>query len=274
MLRIEQLFGFRDDTTGTGLSASAGWSHSFEPRFNNSANLTFSRNINKNAPFFAYSSERGRRARNHRHLAGPHQLRPAQPLLHQLRQPFRWHGLGRPQPDHQLHRRHHLRGARRKHNLTFGFSIAAIAAEQPTYQNARGSFSFSGLLTSELRRQRPAACTGTGFDFADFLLGLPQSSSLRFGNDNNYFRSWATSGYAQDDWRICRGLSFNIGLRYEYFAPYTELYGHLANLDLEPGFTAAAVVDAGHDRPLFRQRCPSSLVRPDANNFSPRFGFA
>ncbi len=35
----EQLFGFRDTSTGTGLSASVGWNHSFAPRFNNSATL-------------------------------------------------------------------------------------------------------------------------------------------------------------------------------------------------------------------------------------------
>ena len=51
----EQLFGFRDTSTGSGLSSALGWSHSFGRRFNNSANLTLSRNNNKNAPFFAYT---------------------------------------------------------------------------------------------------------------------------------------------------------------------------------------------------------------------------
>ena len=53
----QQLFGFRDTGTGTGLSAALGWSHSFGRRFNNSANLTLSRNNNKSAPFFAYSND-------------------------------------------------------------------------------------------------------------------------------------------------------------------------------------------------------------------------
>lgn len=51
----EQLFGFRDPTTGYGISATAGWSHSFAPRFNNSASLTFSRNDNQTVPYFAYT---------------------------------------------------------------------------------------------------------------------------------------------------------------------------------------------------------------------------
>ena len=41
----KQLFGYTDTSSGYGLSASAGWSHSFAPRVNNSATLTFSRNI-------------------------------------------------------------------------------------------------------------------------------------------------------------------------------------------------------------------------------------
>ena len=112
---------------------------------------------------------------------------------------------------------------------------------------------------------------GTGFDFADFLLGLPQSSSLRFGSDDNYFRGWATSVYAQDDYRISRGLSINFGLRYEYFAPYTELRGNMANLVLAPGFTSAEVVTPATASQF---GLPSSLVKPDRTPFSPRFGVA
>jgi hypothetical protein len=135
------------------------------------------------------------------------------------------------------------------------------------YKNARGSFSFSGLLTSELNAAgNPIA--GTGYDFADFLLGQPQSSSLQYGDDDYYLRSWATGWYARDDWRPSRGLSFNLGLRYEYFAPYTELYGRMANLDVSPGFTGVSVVTPGE------AGVPSSLIRPDTHAFSPRLGFA
>ena len=137
---------------------------------------------------------------------------------------------------------------RRKHNLTFGFGYRKLQQNSLNYANARGSFSFSGLLTSELDTQGQPV-VGTGYDFADFLLGDPQSSSLRFGSANNYFRSWATSWFAQDDWRPLAGLTINIGLRYEYFAPYTELRGHLANLDVSPGFTAVAVVTPGEAGP-------------------------
>jgi hypothetical protein len=104
-------------------------------------------------------------------------------------------------------------------------------------------------------------------------LGYPQSASLRYGSDNNYFRSWSTAAYAQDDFRVSRNLSLNFGLRYEYFAPYTELYGHLSNIAINPAFTEAAVVASGSSDP-YGGSLPSSLVRSDPNLWSPRFGFA
>jgi hypothetical protein len=122
-------------------------------------------------------------------------------------------------------------------------------------------------LTSELNASGQPV-SGTGYDFADFLLGLPQSSSIRFGTNPIYLRSWSTAAFAQDDYRISRGLSFNVGLRYEYFAPYTERYNHLANLLLNPELTSVTVALAG------QSGLPTSLVRPEKANFSPRFGYA
>ncbi len=49
--------------------------------------------------------------------------------------------------------------------------------------------------------------------------------------------------------RLLPGLTVNVGLRYEYFAPYTELWNHLANLDVSPGFTAVSVVLPGQTGP-------------------------
>jgi hypothetical protein len=137
-------------------------------------------------------------------------------------------------------------------------------------------------MTSQLNdRGQPSA--KTGFDFADFLLGFPQSSSVRYGSinsggiattaSNNYFRGWSTNVYAQDDWRVSRRLSFNLGIRYEYFAPYTELFGHLANLDVDTMGLQAAVVTPGK-KAAFSGDVPTSLIRSDPDNIAPRFGFA
>ena len=158
---------------------------------------------------------------------------------------------------------------KRKHNLTFGYLFRKLAAEQPDVSERARIVQLQRPATSELNQGQPVP--GTGFDFADFLLGLPQSSSLRFGSDDNYFRGWATARSRRTIIASRAGLSINFGLRYEYFAPYTELYGHLANLDLQPGFTAAQVVTpatasansdcrpawCGPRRPIFRRASAS-----------------
>lgn len=265
--KSRQLFGFTDESSGYGLSASAGWSHSFAPRFNNNANLTFSRNNSLSTPYFAdtknISGELG--------ITGTEQdaLNYGPPTLSFTNFSSLSDGsasLNRSQTTNFTDSVTYV--IRRKHNLTFGFLYRRLQQNTLNYANARGSFSFSGLVTSELNASGQPV-SGTGFDLADFLLGEPQSSSLRFGSANNYLRSWASSWYAQDDMRLAAGITLNIGLRYEYFAPYTELYGHLSNLLVSPGFTSVSVVtpaDAGG--------LPTSLVKPVTNAYSPRVGLA
>jgi hypothetical protein len=264
--KTEQLFGFQDSASGYGVSASAGWSHSFAPRFNNSANFTFSRNTNQTNPYFADTENiEGslgitgtlQTALNY----GPPNLSfsnfgsladSAPALTHSQTSNFT------DTLTYVLHRRH---------NLGIGLLYRRTDVDSLNYQNARGSFTFSGLPTSQLNAQGEPV-TGTGFDFADFLLGLPQSSSLQYGDGNYNLRSWATGWYARDDWRPSRGLSINLGIRYEYFAPYTELNGHLADLLVAPGFTGVSVVTPG------AASLPSSLIKPDLHAFSPRLGIA
>ncbi len=60
---------------------------------------------------------------------------------------------------------------------------------------------------------------GTGSDFADFLLGIPDTSSIAFGNADKYFRSSSYDAYFTDDWRVGAGFTLNAGARWEYSSP-------------------------------------------------------
>jgi hypothetical protein len=266
-----QLFGFLDTGSSSGLSFSTGWSHSFKPRINNSANFSISRSSSLTIPYFAYTQNVAAALG----IAGTSQdpINYGPPGLSFTNFSSLSDGapnVGRNQT--ATFSDNFTWVLKRKHNLTFGFTYNRLQQNSQNYQNARGSFTFSGLVTSQLDAAGQPV-KGTGYDFADFLLGLPQSSSVRFGASSNYFRSWSTSAYAQDDFRVNARLTVNVGLRYEYFAPYTELSGHLANLDVSPGFTAVAVVTAGQNGP-YSGPLPSSIVRPAPKDFSPRIGLA
>ncbi len=168
-----------------------------------------------------------------------------------------------------------------KHNWRFGGDYRRILQSFHSARNAQGSFIFTGFATSQYATAGAASCPGTrpcpvadtGYDFADFLLGYPQQTSLQFGTNAYNFRANSYDFFVQDDWRFRSSLSFNLGLRYEYNGPYAEANHRIANLDVAPGFAAAVPVLAGQSGP-YNGMFPNSLIRPDRNNFAPRVGIA
>jgi outer membrane receptor protein involved in Fe transport len=158
-----------------------------------------------------------------------------------------------------------------KHNWRFGGDYRRILQSFHSARNAAGSFTFTGFATALYVNGQQQQ--GTGSDFADFLLGLPQQSSIQFGTNAYNFRANSYDFFAQDDWRIRANLSLNLGIRYEYNGPYTEVKNQIANLDVAPGFTAAVPVEPGQTGPAFGV-FPASLIQPDRNNFAPRLGLA
>src|SRR5713226_3676188 len=151
--------------------------------------------------------------------------------------------------------------SRDRHNVSFGADFRRQQFNYLSQQDPRGTFTFTG--------------TSTGFDLAGFLLGIPDTSSIAFGNADKYFRASSYDAYVNDDWRMSPGFTLNAGVRWEYGAPITELYGRLVNLDINPGFAAVAPVVANHPTgPLTGQRYPDSLVHPDKHAIEPRIGIS
>ena len=119
--------------------------------------------------------------------------------------------------------------------------------------------------------------SNAGFGYASFLLGTGNT-----GRVNNRIRpafsSKSFGGYIQDDWKISRKLTVNIGVRWDAETGLTERYDRFsifdpdvrsplseaAGLDLRGGWRFAAN-DLGTGR---------NLRNPEWNNFAPRLGVA
>ncbi|MGI8961291.1 MAG: carboxypeptidase regulatory-like domain-containing protein [Bryobacteraceae bacterium] len=130
------------------------------------------------------------------------------------------------------------------------FNIFQLAAPN-------GSFTFTGQFT-----QNPSDGSG-GSSIADELLGLPTTSTisslLDLGN-----RQHVPSAFIQDDYKVNRHLTVNLGVRYDYFSPLIEVNNKQSNFDYQ---TAQLIV-------ANRNGASRGLVTPDHLNFAPRIGLA
>ncbi len=163
----------------------------------------------------------------------------------------------------------------RKHNVTFGGDFRRQESNEFTQSNPRGTFTFTGVATQGTGTNTTAANTTTGSDLADFLIGVPDASAVAYGNPDKYFRQSVSDLYIADDWRLRPELTINAGLRWDYGAPTTELYGRLVNVDLSSGLTAETpVLGSNPHGTSSGQAYPSSLVRPDRLGFQPRVGIS
>jgi hypothetical protein len=146
---------------------------------------------------------------------------------------------------------------RRRHNIAVGGDVRWQQFNENSQQDPRGTFTFTGAAT--------------GSDLADFLVGVPDASSIAYGNADKYLRQRVYDAYATDDWRVLPILTINAGARWEYGAPLVELQNRLVNLDVAPGFANVAPVLAGSPvGSLTGAHYPSSLVRPDKLGVEPR----
>ena len=233
------LFGFLDTTDVLGINTGIHWSHRFSQRLFLNLGYRFSRLATRVTPYWE----------NRENVSG------AAGITGNNQDPMNWGppslvfssgiaGLSDARSSFDRNQTSAVSVAmlwnRDKHNIRFGGDFRRQEFNYLSQQNPRGTFTFTGAAT---QGSVNGVAVG-GSDFADFLLGIPDTSSIAFGNADKYFRESVYDAYITDDWRISPQFTVNAGIRWEYGAPITELYGRLVNLDIAPGFAAAAPVVA------------------------------
>jgi hypothetical protein len=164
-----------------------------------------------------------------------------------------------------------------KHSLRLGGSF--LYSRTTSFLNLfdRGTLNFTPQYTTSA-----VGAAGNQFNaFAEFLLGVPSSTSIFLKPLISDWRSHTASGFVQDNWRFSPNLAINLGLRYDvYVRPFDtenreaafdlvtqkEVYpGSVPNLPgVPPGSLVAETL--GYPRDL---QFPTTY-----NNWSPRIGFA
>lgn len=265
------LFDFVDATGTLGLNANIHWTHRFSPHVFLFSGYTFSRLRTEITPNFA----------NRVNISGPNDAK----ISGNDQEPSNWgpptlnfsSGIASLTDGNSEFNRTETNGVsasvgiyRGRHNISAGGDFRKQQYNDDFQQNPRGSFTFTGTATANA-----AESSTTGSDFADFLIGVPDTSSIAYGNADKYLREPVYDLYFNDDWRILSVLTINAGIRWEYGAPMTELFGRLVNLDLNSGFTAAApVLGTNPVGSITGQHYPASLIRPDRRGFLPRIGIS
>jgi hypothetical protein len=154
-----------------------------------------------------------------------------------------------------------LSWTRGKHNWKFG------AGFSPYQENLVFGYYLNGELDFYT-----GTSTGTGNDYADFLLGIPDAYFQNALAPSN-IRSKSTYAFGQDEWHLRKNLVLTLGLRYEYNSPKFDTEGR--TFSVIPGLQSQRFINAPPGLVFPGDPgAPKGTNFPDKKNFAPRFGFA
>jgi len=120
----------------------------------------------------------------------------------------------------------------------------------------------------------PINGTFTGNALADFIGGFP-GNYFQFSNAVYGIRTRSQHYYAEDIVKLTGRITLNLGLRYEYNSPQSDVHNEITGF-FGPSAQSTVFPDAppGILYPGDPGTPNRALVYPDRNNFAPRFGFA
>jgi hypothetical protein len=154
-----------------------------------------------------------------------------------------------------------------RHTVKMGGDLEVFRNDTYSPNSPAGSFSFGPTFTQGPSPTRASANDGLGL--ATFLLGLPTSGSLTL-DPSLAAQQVYTGGFVQDNFKLTRTLTIDVGVRYEFTTPWEDRFNQLA-------YFSPATPDAVTGRPgalLFVNSKNRGQWNPSANNFGPRAGVA
>jgi len=166
-----------------------------------------------------------------------------------------------------------------KHNMKMGVELYRRQHHLDVDEVQTGDFGFDG--------------TKSGNPTADFLLGALDSALRIQYVFNPGYESWSRMFFYQDDWKVNRRLTLNLGVRYELHEPWKEYraesqyhlgvpgYGTFDFAAYEAGvhstvfpFAPLGMVYPGDVTPDYPKGVPATLIPTDKKQIQPRLGLA
>ncbi|MBM3764225.1 MAG: TonB-dependent receptor [Acidobacteria bacterium] len=146
-----------------------------------------------------------------------------------------------------------------RHSLKAGWEYQRVSTEIDDFNPKSGRDVYNGRFS-----QVPGTANNNLQFLNDFFYGARNQFALNSPNIVNY-RQWMHFFYLQDDFKVSRKLTLNVGIRYEFATPQFEATNAIANFDPSTNTTILAKDGSLYDR---------ALVNPDGNNWAPRIGMA
>ncbi|MDP2998345.1 MAG: carboxypeptidase regulatory-like domain-containing protein [Bryobacterales bacterium] len=144
---------------------------------------------------------------------------------------------------------------RSSHTLKMGAELRRVRSNSKNTNNYVPAYTFANILEfayddvlQQVRKVDPRT-------------GIPATNVVGL-------RGWEWALFFNDDWKVTRNFTLNMGLRYENYGSPTEINGLLRNLVLGNGASFSERVANG------RADIVDTFFPTDNNNFAPRFGFA
>jgi len=163
-----------------------------------------------------------------------------------------------------------------RHSVTFGGTFQWLQFNQSVSDSASKPVSFTYSNTTTAGYNAGVLNTKSGMSYASFLVGAVDSTSLYIQNFSTLgARYKAFSPYVQDDFKVTKRLTLNLGLRWDLYTPFTEAQNRQSGFSptlINPATgSPGAIFYMGHGNGTCN--C-STTVNTWYKNLGPRVGFA